>query len=115
MVEKKSRARRKTAGRADNLPAEGRVRAVIDAVLPVVDGGRYPIKRVAGEAVRVDAHCFTDGHDKLRVMLGWQAAGDPQGHEVPMTALFNDEWTGEFTPPAPGRYRYTVTAWVDHF
>ena len=32
-----------------------------------------------------------------------------------MTAQVNDVWTGEFTPPAPGRYRYTVTAWVDHF
>ena len=21
----------------------------------------------------------------------------------------------EFTPPQPGRYRYTVMAWVDHF
>jgi starch synthase (maltosyl-transferring) len=32
-----------------------------------------------------------------------------------MKAQVNDVWTAEFTPPAPGRYRYTVTAWVDHF
>ena len=54
---------------------EGRVRAVIDAVLPTVDGGRFPVKRIAGEAVAVEAHCFTDGHDRLRVVLRWQAAG----------------------------------------
>jgi len=24
-------------------------------------------------------------------------------------------WTAQFTPPVPGRYRYTVLAWVDHF
>jgi starch synthase (maltosyl-transferring) len=32
-----------------------------------------------------------------------------------MTARVNDVWTAEFTPPVPGRYRYTVTTWVDHF
>jgi starch synthase (maltosyl-transferring) len=49
--------------------AEGRVRAVIDAILPTVDGGRFPAKRIAGESVAIEAHCFTDGHDKLRVVL----------------------------------------------
>jgi len=44
---------------------DGRVRAVIDAVLPAVDGGRFPVKRIAGDAVDVEAHCFADGHDKL--------------------------------------------------
>ena len=32
-----------------------------------------------------------------------------------MTALPNDVWRGEFTLEKLGRYRYTVTAWVDHF
>ena len=94
---------------------EGRVRAVVDAVLPVVDGGKFPVKRVAGEPVHVEAHCFTDGHDKLRAVLRWQAVNDDDIYEVDMTAQVNDVWTAEFTPPVPGRYRYTVTAWVDHF
>jgi len=94
---------------------DGRVRAVIDAVLPVVDGGRFPIKRIAGQAVRIEAHCFADGHDKIRAVLRWQSVDDPKTYEVDMTAQGNDVWTAEFTPPVPGRYRYTVTAWVDHF
>jgi starch synthase (maltosyl-transferring) len=94
---------------------EGRLRAVIDAVLPVVDGGRFPAKRIAGEPIRIEAHCFTDGHDKLRAVLRWHAVGDLQAYEVDMTAQVNDVWTADFTPPLPGRYRYTVTAWVDHF
>jgi starch synthase (maltosyl-transferring) len=94
---------------------EGRARAVIDAVLPVVDGGRFPVKRIAGEPVRIEAHCFADGHDQLRVALQWRAVDDPHTNEVGMTAQANDVWTAEFTPPAPGRYRYSVTAWVDHF
>jgi starch synthase (maltosyl-transferring) len=94
---------------------EGRLRAVIDAVLPVLDGGRFPIKCIAGESVPIEAHCFTDGHDKLRAVLGWHAVGDTETYEVEMTAQVNDVWTAEFTPPVAGRYRYTVTAWVDHF
>jgi starch synthase (maltosyl-transferring) len=115
-----------TASRSPQTPAPspaaasaalegGRVRAVVDAVFPVVDGGRFPVKCIAGETVPVEAHCFTDGHDKLRVVLTWQAVSESNSYEVDMTAQANDVWTAEFTPPAPGRYRYTVTAWVDHF
>jgi starch synthase (maltosyl-transferring) len=94
---------------------DGRVRAVIDAVLPVVDGGRFPVKRIAGEAVEVQAHCFTDGHDKLRVVLRWQSVDADYEYEVEMKPQANDVWLAEFTPPRAGRYRYTVIAWVDHF
>ncbi len=106
------------------LPADGRVRAVIDAVLPVVDGGRFPVKRIVGTRIKITAHCFADGHDALRVMLQWSApatsmsastAPVPQRHEVPMVAVGNDVWEAEFTPPLPGRYVYTVAAWVDPF
>jgi starch synthase (maltosyl-transferring) len=94
---------------------DGRVRAVIDAVLPNVDGGRFAVKRVAGEILRVQAHCFADGHDVLRVFLRWRAEADPDWAELPMKPLGNDVWEAEFAPPAVGRYRYTVTAWVDAF
>jgi starch synthase (maltosyl-transferring) len=99
------------------LVRDGRARAVIDAVRPAVDMGRFPIKRIAGEAVEVEAHCFTDGHDRLRVVLRWLAL-EPrveEVREVEMTAQPNDLWIGAFSPPRPGRYRYTVMAWVDHF
>jgi len=94
---------------------EGRVRAVIDAVLPAVDGGRFPVKRIAGETVGIEAHCLTDGHDRLRVVLRWHAVGASDEYEVDMQPQANDVWLAEFTPPRAGRYRYTVVAWVDHF
>ena len=109
----------KTPAAKQNLPhdftEDGRIRAVIDAVLPAVDGGRFAVKRVAGESVKVTAHCFTDGHDVLRVMLRWRAEHQPEAREVPMRPLGNDVWEAEFVLPAVGRYRYTVTAWVDPF
>jgi len=134
MVEERRKRARPVAVAARRTPAppaasapdatqtvvEGRVRAVIDAVVPTLDGGRFPVKRVAGERVEVAAHCFTDGHDQLRVMLRWQAATGRQGsaataYEVEMQAQPNDVWTAEFAPPTPGRYQFTVIAWVDHF
>jgi starch synthase (maltosyl-transferring) len=104
----------RTGSATQGIP-EGRVRAVIDAVLPVVDGGRFPAKRLAGEPVHVEAHCFTDGHDGLRAVLGWQAVSGTEAYEIDMTAEVNDVWTAIFTPPMPGRYRFVVSAWVDHF
>src|SRR5450755_1923535 len=79
---------------------EGCVRAVVDALLPSVDGGRFAPKRIAGEPVLVEAHCFADGHDRLRAVLSWRLVGDSESFEVEMTARVNDVWTAEFTPPA---------------
>src|SRR6185437_11173302 len=108
-------AKRNTAADATQAVREGRARAVIDAVLPAVDGGRFPVKRVAGERVAVEAHCFADGHDRLRVLLRWSLAGAHDEHEIDMLPQGNDVWLAEFVPPRAGRYRYTVVAWVDHF
>lgn len=94
---------------------DGRIRAVVDAVTPSVDNGRFAVKRIAGEAFEVIAHCFTEGHDVLRVILQWRQEGESPHFEVPMLASGNDEWTASFTPPVPGRYGYTVVAWVDPF
>ena len=62
--------------------ADGRARAVVDAVLPVVDGGRFAVKRVAGECVAIEAHVFTDGHDVPRVMLQWWKEGSTRREEL---------------------------------
>jgi starch synthase (maltosyl-transferring) len=100
---------------ADIQQADGAVRAVIDAVLPCVDNGRFPVKCVAGERVAVRAHCFTDGHDVLRVQLCWRAHEQKEFREVPMKPLGNDVWEAAFSPPSLGRYVYTAVAWVDPF
>jgi hypothetical protein len=73
----------------------------------MVDGGRFPAKRIAGEPVRIEAHCFTDGHDTAagRVALASRRqARSPTKSDMAGTG--NDVWTAEFTPPVPGRYRY---------
>ncbi|MDQ6680362.1 MAG: DUF3416 domain-containing protein, partial [Pseudomonadota bacterium] len=93
----------------------GRVRAVVDAIRPSIDGGRFAAKRVVGDEMVVEADCFTDGHDVLRVMLRWRAESDERFNETEMAPLGNDVWRGTFPLRAVGRYIYTVAAWVDHF
>ncbi|HEV8096410.1 MAG TPA: maltotransferase domain-containing protein, partial [Burkholderiales bacterium] len=95
------------------VPGEGRARAVIDAVRPSVDGGRFAVKRVVGDRFTVEADCFADGHDVLRVVLRWRPELDGDWREVEMEALGNDRWSGAFAIETIGRYRYTVSAWVD--
>jgi starch synthase (maltosyl-transferring) len=95
--------------------SDGRVRAVIDSVRPSIDGGRFAAKRVVGDDMVVEADCFTDGHDVVRVMLRWRAERDDRFSETEMAPLGNDLWRGDFTLHTLGRYVYTVAAWVDHF
>jgi starch synthase (maltosyl-transferring) len=97
------------------IRGDGRVRAVIDRVLPEVDGGRFAVKRAEGEALQVEAHCFADGHDVLRARLQWRESGAGGWNEVEMQPLGNDVWRAQFTPAGIGEYRYTVAAWVDRF
>ena len=94
---------------------EGRHRIIVESVTPEVDGGRYPIKRTIGEDVVVEADVFTDGHDLLGVALLYRRDRDPQWIEAPMALLTNDRWQASFRVTELGRYRYTVTGWVDHF
>ncbi len=94
---------------------EGRVRAVIEAVTPSVDGGRFAIKRVIGDTVVVEADCFADSHDELAARVLYRRAEETDWHESPMQSLGNDRWRGTFVVDALGSYRFTVTAWVDSF
>jgi starch synthase (maltosyl-transferring) len=90
-------------------------RVVVEGVLPQVDGGRFPVKRVAGDQVVVTADVFADGHDVLAAALLFRKAGDRDWQETPMALLDNDRWSGRFVVDALGRYEYTVEGWIDRF
>jgi starch synthase (maltosyl-transferring) len=65
--------------------------------------------------VVVEADIFTDSHDALACVLLYRKEDNPQWKETQMEFLGNDRWRGDFTVREPGRYRYTVQAWVDDF
>ncbi len=95
--------------------ADGRARAVIEAVTPQVDAGRFAVKRVVGEHLDVEADCFADGHDVVAARLLWRPENESAWREVPMAPLANDRWRAGVLLEAVGAYRYTVRAWVDAF
>ncbi|HSF48716.1 MAG TPA: alpha-1,4-glucan--maltose-1-phosphate maltosyltransferase [Burkholderiales bacterium] len=97
------------------MAEDGRKRVIIEGVKPQVDGGRFAVKRSIGDKVVVEADAFTDGHDSIYCLLRYRKESGAQWIEAPMRPLVNDRWRGEFSVSELGRYRYTVTAWVDHF
>ncbi|MGA0588271.1 maltotransferase domain-containing protein [Dyella sp. KRB-257] len=97
------------------LAATAAPRIAIEAITPRVDSGRFPIKRVVGDSVRVEADVFMDGHDRLAVRLRWRAVDEKQWQEQPMQPLGNDRYAATFVPLRVGRYEYTVQAWRDAY
>ena len=100
------------------LPAEGRVRgpAVVDRLLPQVDGGRFAAEMHGGRAGKHHGALF---HRWPRTSSASCCAG--RNWDAPTTASTSKcrgsrtmSMSAEFTPPAPGRYRFTAIAWVDH-
>ncbi len=94
---------------------DGRQRVVIENVQPEIDAGRFPIKRVIGQTVAVEADAFSDGHDALRCVLRCRHETETDWREISMEPLGSDRWGASFPITELGRYFYSVTAWVDHF
>src|SRR2546423_10214968 len=89
--------------------------AVIENLQPVVDCGRYMVKRVAGDDLAVEADVFKDGHDIVAAALKWRRLGEAHWHETPMAHVDNDRWRGVCTLYENAIYEYTVEALTDTF
>src|SRR5436190_8236392 len=92
-----------------------RRRVVIEGIRPQVDGGRFPIKRVIGDEVLVEADVFADGHDFLVALLQHRHERESTWHEQPMQGLGNDRWRAKFSAEKLGKYFYRIVGWVDRF
>jgi starch synthase (maltosyl-transferring) len=87
----------------------------IEDVYPLIDGGRFPVKRISQERVEVWADIYRDGHDVVDAALVWRREQDREWRREPMTHHSNDRWGGSFVPDQPGRYVYAIEAWTDEF
>jgi starch synthase (maltosyl-transferring) len=88
---------------------------LIEHVQPMIDGGRYPIKREIGDTLRVTADIFKDGHDKIAAFLLIRKSGAANWQETEMRYVDNDLWAAEFALPELGRFEYTILAFPDLF
>jgi len=89
--------------------------AIIENLQPLVDGGRYPTKRIVGEDLVVEADIFKDGHDVVAAVLKWRVLAEKRWRETPMAYIDNDRWRGVCTLYDVAIYEYTVEAWTDTF
>ena len=90
-------------------------RVVIEDTQPVLDAGTFAAKAISGQAVAVSTKVYSDGHDRLAVMLNWRQANSRRWHCVPMHSPGNDLWLAEVTPPELGPHLFSIEAWVDPF
>ena len=88
---------------------------VIENLQPLIDAGRYPIKRIIGEDLTVEADIFKDGHDVVAAILKWRVLGKRAWRETPMNFVDNDRWRGVCTLYEQDIHEYTVEAWTDRF
>jgi starch synthase (maltosyl-transferring) len=87
----------------------------IEDIYPLVDAGRFPVKRIVDEPIEVWADIFRDGHVVLAADLLWRLEGADRWLRVPMRLHGNDRWNASFTPTKVGRYFYAIEAWTDVF
>ncbi len=88
---------------------------VIENVQPLIDSGRYPIKRIMGGDLIVESDIFKDGHDVVAAVLKWRVVGKRAWRETPMFFVDNDRWRGVCTLYDQAIHEYTVQAWTDTF
>jgi len=96
--------------RLERLAAD---RVVVERVTPELDGGRFPVKRIVGDVLTVEADIFADGHDKLGAVVRYRCLHEAEWHEERMRFVDNDRWAGSFPLVRNTRYVYTVEAWRD--
>jgi starch synthase (maltosyl-transferring) len=87
----------------------------IEAVWPQIDAGRFPVKRIVGQRLEVQADIFRDGHDSIAAVLQYREQGVSVWRETPMVLFDNDRWSGAFELERNARYEYTIEAWPDDF
>ncbi|MBV8275530.1 MAG: DUF3416 domain-containing protein, partial [Verrucomicrobia bacterium] len=88
---------------------------VIENLSPLLDGGRYPLKRVVDQELAVSADIFKDGHDLVAAVLKWRTVGVQDWWETPMTQTENDRWSGIAHFVENAEYELTIEAWGDEF
>lgn len=98
----------------EELLAAGRQRVMLYDVTPRVDDGRFPVKTVVDEPIRISCDLVADGHDAVTGVLRIRGPGGDWSE----TTLFfdqNDRYYADFTPDEIGLWSYQIDAWVDDF
>lgn len=90
----------------------------IEDLSPCIEGGKFPIKRIPGQSVLLEATIYKEGHDVVRALLKWRQknSSNPfEWQETPMESSGDYRWRGSFQVTSVGLTEYTIEAWGDSF
>lgn len=90
--------------RKDNL--------VIENIEPMIDGGKFMLKREPGDTVTLTADIFRHSHEKYDAAILYRHADKKKWEQEPMHFVDNDKWEGSFTVKSIGYYEYKIIAWT---
>lgn len=97
------------------IEAAGQSKLVIANISPVIDGGRYPCKRIVGERVEIEADIFGDSHPVIAAQLLWRPDDEQEWRRSVMQLVANDRWRTGIELARVGCHRFAVEAWIDTY
>lgn len=90
-------------------------RIIVEGIEPRIDSGDFPIKRVVGDWLVIEADIFTDGHEKIAAEMLFKAADEISWTRVPMEPLLNDRWVARILLQRVGPHSFALEAWLDRW
>jgi hypothetical protein len=90
--------------RKDNL--------VIENIRPLIEGGKFAIRREPGDTLTVQADIFRHSHEKYEAAIEYRHVSKKKWERAPMHFVDNDLWEGTFQVKSIGFYEYKVVAWT---
>lgn len=90
-------------------------RIAIEDITPKVESGQFPVRRIVGENLVIEADIIADGHDKLAAEIIFRPVTETTWQTQPMQLRSNDRWYAEISLPRVGRYVYAIRTWKDFY
>lgn len=95
-------------------PKQGRSRVLISEISPLIEGGKYPVKRIVNEALKLSATLVADGHDVLAGAVTWRKLGAKNWQTKALVLSENDRYHAEISFSEIGAQEYKFQAWIDY-
>ncbi|MCS6990585.1 MAG: alpha-1,4-glucan--maltose-1-phosphate maltosyltransferase [Chitinophagales bacterium] len=92
----------------------GKIRVVFNHLQPLIDDGRFPVRRTVGEHVEVSVEAFADGHDVVRCRLLYRHQSERRWHSSLMEHSYGQLFRSPFEVNREGLWYFKVEGWVDH-
>lgn len=90
--------------RKDNL--------VIENIRPLLECGKFAIRREPGDSITVQADIFRHSHEKFDAAIEYRHISKKKWERAPMRFVDNDLWEGSFQVKSIGFYEYKIIAWT---